>query len=207
MPDTLKIFTHDVLNSLTKIILTLKLAEKESEIERLKKKLNTCLNLALECAEFCKVTANKPDFVEFYSDTFFKGFISEQKQVYDNLSITFYNEKNIHLNADINLLRNALGNMIKNSLEAGATKIVIKTEEGLISFVDNGRGISRERANVIKERGTTKEDEKNHGIGLLSLSHFCKSNNWSLRFRNNLPSDHFPTGFTVEFVILTLISR
>jgi signal transduction histidine kinase len=199
--EKIKRFTHDVINSLTKIIVTLKIADKETDIVKIKQKIASAMKISIECADFIKSTVCGPIIVQFYSDTFFKDFIREFNNSQDGITITLLNEKNIKLETDINLLKNAIQNITKNSMEAGATKLIIKTSPGVISFIDNGLGISLSKAELIKEKGTIKEDAINHGIGLISLSHYCKSNNWSLRFRNNDKNDNFTNGFTVEFLI------
>ncbi len=199
--EKLKRFTHDVINSLTKIIVTLKIAEKETDIVKIKQKIASAMKISIECADFIKSTISGPVVIQFYSDTFFKELVREFNSTHDGVVMTFINEKNIMLETDISLLKNAIQNITKNSIEAGSTKIIIKTSPGVISFVDNGLGISLSKAELIKEKGTIKDDSKNHGIGLLSLSHYCKSNNWSLRFRNNDKYDNFTNGFTVEFLV------
>ena len=115
------------------------------------------------------------------------------------IQVITLNATSVEIASNRTMLRNAIQNLSKNSMEAGAKKMVILLESNRISFIDNGPGISQEKANVIKEKGTTKA-EKGHGLGLLSLSRFCKTNNWKLQFHNNLTTEYFPSGFTVEFI-------
>ena len=118
-----------------------------------------------------------------------------------NLTVHTTGTNSIQIETNRALLRNAIQNLTKNSMEAGAKKMVIVLEEKRICFIDDGPGISHEKANIIKEKGTTKTDSKGHGLGLLSLSRFCKNHGWKLSFHNNENTEYFPTGFTVEFIL------
>jgi sensor histidine kinase regulating citrate/malate metabolism len=86
-------------------------------------------------------------------------------------------------------------------MEAGANKMIIIWENQKVCFIDNGPGISQANASQIKDKGTTKKDSKDHGLGLLSLSRFCSSNGWKLHFYNNTNKEYFSSGFTVEFIL------
>ena len=97
-------------------------------------------------------------------------------------------------------MKNAIHNIIKNSSEAGATKIKIECSKEKICFIDNGPGISKEKALEIKSKGTTKANSTQHGLGLLSIARFCRKQKWKLHIHNNPNTDYFPSGFTVEFI-------
>lgn len=197
-------FGHDVLNSLTRIIGQIEASLQSDDIEKIKTRLNSALKAANETAEFCKEnmhgTTNTRE--NFLIMSFFKDLQESYKKTFPDfqLQIESNNTGSLQIDSNRAMLRNAIQNLTKNSMEAGARKMVIVVEQQRICFIDNGPGISQEKANIIKEKGTTKTDSKGHGLGLLSLSRFCKTNEWRLHFHNNDNKNHFPSGFTVEFI-------
>lgn len=197
--EQIKIMGHDVINSLTKVIGGLKLAENEEEIEHIKRHINTSLKAAVECVNYCQVMMIGPNIISLFTDHFFKNFISEYQSTYPAIQLNYQSKKVQMINVDVNLLKNSLHNIIKNSLEAKATKLTIEVNPNSIKFVDNGKGVSQSEAKTIKEKGTIKSDIDHHGIGLHSLAYFCKQNQWELSFYNNKVDSIYPQGFTVEF--------
>lgn len=200
--EQIKIMGHDVINSLTKIIGGLKLAEREEEISDIKKYINTSMKAAVECVDYCQVMMAGPNIISLFTDNFFKNFISEYQTTYPNIHLTYQSNKVHMINVDINLLKNSIHNIIKNSEEAGATKLAIIVSDKSIKFTDNGHGVNDIEAKKIKEKGSTKNDLAHHGIGMYSLAHFCKTNKFELSFYNNKPDSEFKHGFTVEFKLL-----
>jgi signal transduction histidine kinase len=200
----IKEFGHDVLNSLTRIIGHLEVSLKTDDIEQIKKKIATTLQTAHECADFCKenMQGNENEKASFLLTSFFKDLQESYKKTFPDFQIQVQslNAASVEVESNRAMLRNAIQNLTKNSMEAGAKKMVILLELHRISFIDNGPGISKEKATTIKEKGTTKTDAKGHGLGLLSLSRFCGTNAWKLHFHNNANQEYFPTGFTVEFI-------
>jgi signal transduction histidine kinase len=200
----IKEFGHDVLNSLTRIIGQLEASLKTDDIEQIKKRLTTTLHTANECSDFTKenMQGNTKENETFLMTSFFKELQESYKKMFPDfqLQVQSVNSTSVQIETNRAMLRNAIQNLSKNSMEAGANKMVIVMEQKRICFIDNGPGISQDKANIIKEKGTTKPEAKGHGLGLLSLSRFCKTNNWKLHFHNNANKDYFPSGFTVEFI-------
>jgi signal transduction histidine kinase len=200
----LKEFGHDVLNSLTRVIGQIEASLQTDDVEKIKARLASALKTANETADFCKEnmqgTSNTKE--SFLVTSFFKDLQESYKKTFPDFQVQVQSQNVSSLEIECNrtMLRNAIQNLTKNSIEAGAKKMVILLEPTRICFIDNGPGISQEKANVIKEKGTTKA-EKGHGLGLLSLSRFCKTNNWKLHFHNNSTKEYYPSGFTVEFII------
>lgn len=199
----LKEFGHDVLNSLTRVIGQIEASLQTDDVEKIKVRLASALKTANETADFCKEnmqgTSNTKE--SFLITSFFKDLQESYKKTFPDFQVQIQSQNvtSVQIESNRTMLRNAIQNLTKNSMEAGATKMVILLEPNRISFIDNGPGISQEKANIIKEKGSTKA-EKGHGLGLLSLSRFCKSNNWKLHFHNNSNKEYFPSGFTVEFI-------
>jgi signal transduction histidine kinase len=197
-------FGHDVLNSLTRIIGQLEASLLSEDLPQIKSRLALTLHAAHECAAFCKENMNNaaPTKESFFIASFLKDVQeSYRKSLPDfHLQIESAKASSVQIESNKLMLRNAIQNLTKNSIEAGAKKMVISIDMHRICFIDNGPGISQEKANKIREKGTTKEDSAGHGLGLLSISRFCKVNGWKLKFHNNENTEYFPSGFTVEFI-------
>jgi sensor histidine kinase regulating citrate/malate metabolism len=140
-----------------------------------------------------------PNIISLFTDNFFKNFISESQSTYPTIQLNYQSKKVQMINVDVNLLKNSIHNIIKNSIEAKASKIMIEVSANSIKFTDNGKGVSQSEAKTIKEKGTIKNDIDHHGIGLYSIAYFCKQNQWELSFYNNKNDAVYPQGFTVEF--------
>ncbi len=190
---------HDVINSLTKVIGGLKFAENEEDINVIRKHITNSMKAAVECVNYCQVMMIGPNIVSLFTDNFFKNFISEYQTSFPTIQLNYQSKKVQMINVDVNLLKNSIHNIIKNSLEAKATKLMIEVSANSIKFIDNGKGVSQSEAKTIKEKGTIKNDIDHHGIGLHSLAYFCKQNQWELSFYNNKNDAVYPQGFTVEF--------
>lgn len=198
-------FGHDVLNSLTRIIGQMEICLKNEDINVIKAKLTLSLQAANDCSAFVKEHMNATSHIKdkTLAIQFFKDLSESYKKMYPDFHLLIDASASPDLEIEVNraFLRNAVQNLTKNSMEAGAKEMVIVISPTRICFIDNGPGISPEKAKVIKEKGTTKTDSKGHGLGLLSLTRFCKSNGWRLLFHNSETTQYFPTGFTVEFIL------
>lgn len=86
------------------------------------------------------------------------------------IELKIYSRSNISMVIDKNQIEQILINLIKNSVEAGATKIILSAEENeeekhQILIMDNGQGITNEiLENIFVPFFTTKE--QGSGIGL-----------------------------------------
>ncbi len=200
----IKEFGHDVLNSLTRIIGQLEASLLTDDVSSIKERLKKTLKTAHDTADFCKenMQGSSTEKESFLLTSFFKELQDSYNSTFPDFQVQIQsmNVTSVEIESNKVMLKNAIQNLTKNSMEAGAKKMVILLEPKKICFIDNGPGISQEKANIIKEKGTTKTNSKGHGLGLLSLSRFCKTNEWKLHFHNNANKDFFPSGFTVEFI-------
>lgn len=116
---------------------------------------------------------------------------------YDQVDISLSVNSRVRKTLQTGLLFNALTNLIKNSIEAGATKIHIEVTDESLHFIDNGRGLSKEDLLKLKEIGSTKGEGR--GVGLFSVAKFCRRCGWRIHLQNNGPKEHFPSGLKVSF--------
>ena len=97
----------------------------------------------------------------------------------DNIQIVFdTNHQSALIEGDKTQLRRMVLNLIRNSLQAGATKIILKLEiiesKILFSISDNGSGIPLEIQNKIFDQNFTTK-EKGMGIGLKLAKRFLEN--------------------------------
>lgn len=202
--EQIKIMGHDVINSLTKIIGSLKFADNEEDVIQVKKHIHNSLKAAVECVNYCQVMMVGPNVISLFTDNFFKNFIAENQSIYPEIQLNYQSKKVQMINVDAHLLKNSIHNIIKNSIEAKASKLTIEVSNHSIKFIDNGKGVSQDEARTIKEKGTIKQEINHHGVGLHSLAYFCKQNQWELSFYNNKADSIYTHGFTVEFKLKDL---
>ncbi len=112
------------------------------------------------------------------------------------LHVKFNVESHKGLSADINQMRSIFSNLLSNSIKFSPIDsditigIAENDEHVLISFRDNGKGISKEvlenlntRTNRITEAGTMGENGT--GIGLRIVKDFIAAHDGTLTFENN----------------------
>ena len=82
-------------------------------------------------------------------------------------------EDEVYIDGDYNRLGQVIINIVKNSIEAvnkknGFVKVNIDVDKdyAYINFYDNGKGMSKDNINKIKEGGYTSKN-KGNGIGIL----------------------------------------
>lgn len=117
--------------------------------------------------------------------------------IYSEIDITLSIHASPKLSFDTPLFFNALTNLVKNSIEAQATKFHIEVFDNEIRFTDNGPGVSRETLTRLKQEGSTKGADR--GLGLKSVARFCHQTGWHIHLHNNHPGDYFDSGFSVSF--------
>lgn len=87
-------------------------------------------------------------------------------------------DEEITIHADEDQLKRTLVNLVRNSLQSGATAVIIKQNADgnnlLIRVIDNGRGISNEIIHKIFDKEFTTK-EKGMGLGLSMAKRFLNS--------------------------------
>lgn len=117
------------------------------------------------------------------------------------------------INANANVLRQVLHNLIKNAIEACesrndgiAGEITVKTENNkqniVIKIIDNGIGLPNSAGNVFDPYVTTKE--KGTGLGLAIVKKMVQEHQGSIDLRQH-DSDDFLHSGTVAIIELPLV--
>jgi len=81
---------------------------------------------------------------------------------------------------DKNLLKEVFYNLINNSLEHGARRVVVEISPGKLTYRDDGKGLSEEDAKHIFEPFFSK-NPKGFGIGMSIVRKIIKEHGWDVR--------------------------
>ena len=127
--------------------------------------IETLKNIASEFSSFARMPNPKIEIISL------NKVVDEAYNLFNNekINIDVIVNKDIYIEADADQLRRVFINMIRNAIQAKATKIIInvnKTDENiLIRITDNGSGIPDEiKEKIFESNFTTKE--KGMGLGL-----------------------------------------
>lgn len=179
---------HEIKNPLTPMKLAMQqliisFKDKNKNFETLFEKVSSTIlaqieNLSLiasEFSRFAKMPSLKLEVIDV-SDV-----LKESVNLFydDNIQIVFdTNHQSALIEGDKTQFRRMVLNLIRNSLQAGATKIILKLEiiesKILFSISDNGSGIPLEIQNKIFDQNFTTK-EKGMGIGLKLAKRFLEN--------------------------------
>jgi signal transduction histidine kinase len=196
-----KSLVHDLLNSLTVIDGNLSFALKENDLDKIKERIEKAALANLKAVEICRSQLDNNKNILIDVKEFYLLSLKILQDLYPKIDITlegYFAEKCL---VDKIYFFRVNENIIKNSIEAGATKLIIICKENKISFIDNGTGITKESASAIAKHGTSKDS--GHGIGLGSISSFCSEHNFRLKFGNNQEKDIFQSGLHIHILFDT----
>ncbi|MBK9098879.1 MAG: HAMP domain-containing protein [bacterium] len=192
---------HEIKNPLTPMKLSVQQIvaaynDKKTEFDEILKKLSQAIlnqidNLSLiasEFSSFAKMPSLKLeefDLISVVSDTVHL-FGDEEAE------IKFHTEADkVIVESDNSQMRRMFINLIRNSIQAKASLIVIKitAEEGyaMIRVSDDGKGISTENQNKIFEANFTTK-EKGLGIGLKLIKRFLENTNGEIKLISSSPA-------------------
>jgi signal transduction histidine kinase len=179
---------HEIKNPLTPMKLALQqlmiaYKDKSKDFDKLFEKVSqTVLNqidnlsgIASEFSRFAKMPSLKIevfDLVSVLNDTV-NMFLHEKTSIQINTEL-----KVAEIEADLSQLRRMLINLIRNSIQADASKITInlKEKDGFykLLFIDNGQGIKEEIKDKIFEANFTTK-KQGMGLGLSLAKRFLES--------------------------------
>lgn len=181
---------HEIKNPLTPMKLALQqliisYQDKSHDFDKLFEKVSkTVLNqidnlnqIASEFSRFAKMPSLKIEIVDLVvslNDTI-NMFVHEKTLIEVKTNLT-----NAEIEADVSQLRRMIINLIRNAMQAGATKINIELSKVddyyQVLFSDNGKGITEEvRTKIFNENFTTKK--QGMGLGLSLAKRFIESIN------------------------------
>ncbi len=156
---------------------------KANDPAKLEEKVKNSSDILQELSHFCGEVVGPDKKMQMSVNVYLKDIISIWKKKFWSIDIVGTSEGSLEITCSKLMFKRAMENLILNSMEAGASEVVIKvTSEGII-FKDDGDGISPEDAAEIKERGTTKEKGRGYGLGI--VRGFLKPLGWSLKLENN----------------------
>ena len=81
--------------------------------------------------------------------------------------------------------RNMIKNLLKNSQEAGADKVIIYVEGSSIIIEDNGEGMTNDQLANMVENGILSTKSKDRGFGLKSIKRCSERHNMDLKIQRN----------------------
>ena len=185
---------HEIKNPLTPMKLALQqliisYKDKSRDFDKLFEKVSqTVLNqidnlnqIASEFSRFAKMPSLKIEVVDLVSslnDTA-NMFIHEKTSIKINSDLS-----EAEIEADVSQLRRMFINLIRNSIQAGATKISIDLTQQennyQLLFSDNGKGIAlSDKEKIFDENFTTKK--QGMGLGLSLAKRFLESINGEIK--------------------------
>jgi len=202
---------HEIKNPLTPMKLALQqliisYKDKSKDFDKHFEKISgTVLNqidnlnqIASEFSRFAKMPSLKIetlDMLPLLNDTA-NMFIHEKTEIQINALLT-----KAVVDADLSQLRRMFINLIRNSMQANATKISIKVVDDKINykvlFSDNGNGIKdSEKEKIFDDNFTTKK--QGMGLGLSLAKRFMTSINGEIKLNSSSPQE---TTFEIIFPI------
>jgi signal transduction histidine kinase len=160
------------------------------------KQIDNLKNIASEFSSFAKMPSTKIQQTELTE------LLTQTVSIFNEEGVNIFLEFSageIILSTDEEQLQRAVINMIRNSIQAKAKKIVIKAEQSddsvVLQICDDGTGIPDElKEKVFESNFTTKKDGM--GIGLYLTKRFVESINGKIQIKK---SDEFST-----IIILTI---
>lgn len=158
---------HEIKNSLGVALGYLKLSEEKGEyIEKVLKELNIISNNIERFLDFARPLTVKKEKINL------KDIISELMGNFERIEIHFEGDFP-HFRGDKNLLKIVFFNLIKNSIEANSSQLIIKSywkygeRDFVFDIIDNGIGIEQDKiSKVFLPFFSTKEGGAGLGLSL-----------------------------------------
>jgi len=178
-----RILASEVLRDIEKVKKDLEDGLQNDDINVLQEKVKNSNMILDELSSYCKEVVDEERVMTMSLNVFLKDCFSRWQKKFWGIDITGTSNASIDVECSAVKLNRAFENIILNSLEAEATEIKVHVDKNLISFCDNGEGITQEDIAKIKELGTTKEKGRGHGLGMVK-SYIAKLG-WTLELKNN----------------------
>lgn len=201
MKETLRSFAHDLINRVT--TLNLKIARTKKQIhlgvsaEELEAFLDSLERTTQSIHDICTqvLKGDDTEWVEIESQ--FNKIVMDYSSENTSIDIRMNSPKPL-LASPVHLLR-SIENIVKNSIEQGASHIQIEVLEDLITIRDNGGGICQKIIQKLNagEPITTKSD--GHGIGLVNLRRYCQDMRWKLIIGNAMSDQGYGAYIKIKY--------
>lgn len=178
-----KIIASEVLRDIEKIKSELNDGITSNDYKVLEEKVKTSAVILDELADYCRETIGSDHVIKMSLNIFLKDAISMWKKKFWSIDISGTSQGSIDIECSKLKLKRAFENLILNSMEAGASEVIIDVSKNQIQIIDNGEGITPDDSNQIEEQGTTKG--RNRGIGLKMVKGFFLQHGWVMELKNN----------------------
>lgn len=178
-----KIIAAEVVKEIQRIKKELDDGVESKDYAVLEEKVKTSAEILDELSLYCKEVVGPDRVISMSLNVFLKECISTWKKKFWSIEIVGKSEGSLEIECSKVRLKKAFENLILNSMEAGASEVIIEVNSNGVSFIDNGSGITPEDSAQIKDSGSTKG--RGRGMGLKMVKSFLATIDWSLELRNN----------------------
>ncbi|WP_461829071.1 sensor histidine kinase, partial [Aquifex sp.] len=184
--EAVKRIAHEIKNPLTPIKLNLERILRNLHKEKLdREKLSELIRVILK--EVDRINLLITQFRNLSFDRKLEPkkirlshLLEEVKRVYLNTGIKIEIEGDREVVGDEGILKEVFFNLINNSIENGATKVLIKLEGSKLIYRDNGKGLSPEEARHIFEPFFST-NPKGFGIGMSVVKKIVEEHGWEVK--------------------------
>lgn len=188
-----KVIAAEVIKEIERIKRELDTGLESKDYAILEEKVKTSSEILEELSLYCKEIVSPDRVVSMSVNLFLKDCISTWKKKFWSVEIIGKSEGSLEIECSKLRLKKAFENLILNSMEAGASEIIVTVTKNGISFQDDGNGISPMDSERIRAEGTTKG--KGRGLGLKMIKGFLSTIGWRFELKNNDDG-----GLTVNFL-------
>ncbi len=184
--EAVKRIAHEIKNPLTPIRLNLERIVKLAKSGQLDpKKLSTLTEVILKeigrvnelISQFRHLSAEReprPQKIKV------SEIIKDLKQLYSSAGIELELLGDCELTADPTMLKEMFYNLVNNSLEWGASKVLVEIRDGEIHYRDNGKGLDESEVENVFIPYYSK-NPKGMGLGMAVVRRIVEDHGWSIR--------------------------
>ena len=186
MNDEEKVIAGEVVREIERIKKDLDDGLESKDYATLEEKVRSSAEILDELSAYCKEVVGPDRILSMSLNVFLKECISQWKKKFWSIDIIGKSEGSLQIECSKVRLKRSIEHLILNSMEAGASEVIINVTSAGIEVIDDGDGISPEDTGLIKEKGTTKEGRQ--GLGLKLVKGMFTPMGWQLKMANNSPS-------------------
>ena len=156
-------------------------------LDRIDKSCDNLLRLYEDMEYYIKKEIDNIEIVEFDLKELIERCIEKFDDLKDNIKIDLI-IKPISIKSDKSGFENMITNLISNSIRhnSSITNITISLEKNILTFADNGDGISTKDLYRVFDRYFQSDDNsKGFGIGLNVVKEFCDKNRLDIKISSS----------------------
>ena len=189
---------HDINNQLTIALGVISNLETKVDLpDNIKKAMATVTKALKQTVEYCS------DAVKDTVEPLEVGEVLKKITKREGIDTYILDNKKMVLSSGRAKLKRMFDNLLKNSIEAKATKAKITINEKNIIYVDNGEGFSVEALRKIRKNEKTSSKGIYRGIGLESIRELSSKMGLKVKFENgSIFSSTDMHGVKITFIII-----